>query len=177
MSDTAVEHKLAPIVAEALNHMGVEGLERGAVAKFLIGFAGKVMVATQAPAGGRPVDPAQLLRAQKRLEACSTRLLRLQRKLLEAQEAEDAAERVLADRVTELQLAGVEGKNAAEREAALAAATTTERAALEDARRLARRARYAVDRSTITYDTARARVRAWRAVVARGSGADGNDVW
>lgn len=122
-------------------------------------------------------DPAELLRAQKRLERASTRLQRLQRQLLEAQEAEDAAEQALADRVDELQLAGVEGKNAEERKSALAVATRPERAALEEARRLARRARSAVDRSTITYDTARARVRAWRAVVARGSGADGNDVW
>lgn len=125
----------------------------------------------------RLLHPEELIRAQSRLELVANRLQRMQRELLEAQEAEDAAEKVLADRTEELLLAGVEGKNAEERKAAIAVATHAEREALTDAQWAARRARYAVDRSTITYDTARARVRAWRAVVARGSGADGNDVW
>lgn len=125
----------------------------------------------------RLMDPEQLIRAQSRLEMVALRLQRMQRELLEAQEAEDAAQAALADRVQELTLAGVEGKNAAEREAAVAAQTVELRAALDVAKGAARKARYKVDRAVVTYDTARNRVRSWRAVVARGSGADGNDVW
>ncbi len=124
-----------------------------------------------------PADVEQLIRAQSRLELVAQRLQRMQRELLEAQEAEDVAVAALADRVQELTLAGVEGKNSAEREAALASQTTELRAAVEVAKSAARKARYRVDRAVVTYDTARNRVRSWRAVVARGSGADGNDVW
>lgn len=125
----------------------------------------------------RLLDPEQLIRAQARLEAVAVRLQRMQRELLEAQEAEDVAVAALAERVQELTLAGVEGKNQAEREASLAAQTTELRAVVEAAKAATRKARYRVDRAVITYDTARNRVRSWRAVVARGSGADGNDVW
>lgn len=125
----------------------------------------------------RLLDPEQLLRAQNRLELVANRLQRVQRELLEAQEAEDVAASALAERVQELTLAGVEGKNAAEREAAIAVQTTELRLLLEAAKVVTRKARYRVDRAVVTYDTARSRVRSWRAVVARGSGADGNDVW
>ncbi len=132
---------------------------------------------TPADVETRLLDPEQLIRAQSRLELVAQRLQRMQRELLEAQEAEDVAVAALADRVQELTLAGVEGKNSAEREAALASQTTELRAAVEVAKSAARKARYRVDRAVVTYDTARNRVRSWRAVVARGSGADGNDVW
>jgi len=132
---------------------------------------------TPAATAERLLDPEQLIRAQSRLELVAVRLQRMQRELLEAQEAEDVAVAALGERVGELTLAGIEGKNAAEREAALASQTVELRAAVEVAKAATRQARYRVDRAVITYDTARNRVRSWRAVVARGSGGDGNDVW
>lgn len=132
---------------------------------------------TPADVERRLMDPEQLIRAQARLEAVAVRLQRMQRELLEAQEAEDVAVAALAERVQELMLAGVEGKNQAERDAVVAAQTVALRAVVEAAKAATRKARYRVDRAVITYDTARNRVRSWRAVVARGSGADGNDVW
>lgn len=87
----------------------------------------------------------ELVTAQSRLEACTVELQQRLNELLTALEAEDAAESALATRVHELQLAGVEGKNATEREAAVALATVPQREALVVAKHAARRARYAVD--------------------------------
>lgn len=119
----------------------------------------------------------ELLRAQRRLELAHARLQRVKRDLTRALEAEDAAEAALADRVHALNLEGVEGRNAAEREAAIHAATTPERERLEGARRASRRARGMVERAQETYDVARYRHRTWRVIAAKAKGVGGEDAW
>lgn len=119
----------------------------------------------------------ELLRAQRRLELAHARLQRVKRDLTRALEVEDAAEVALADRVHALNLEGVEGRNAAEREAAIYAATTPERERLAGARQGSRRARGVVERAQETYDVARYRHRTWRILAAKAAGVGGEDAW
>lgn len=81
------------------------------------------------------VEREELLGAQARVERTLSRWQRLQRELVAALEVEEVAERALLDRVHQLNLAGVEGKNAAERDAALHVATAAERETVQVARR------------------------------------------
>lgn len=119
----------------------------------------------------------ELLRAQRRLELAHARLQRVKRDLTRALEVEDLAEAALADRVHALNLEGVEGRNAAEREAAIHAATAPERERLAGARWASRRARAVVERAQETYDVARYRHRTWRIIAAKSAGVGGEDTW
>lgn len=120
---------------------------------------------------------ARLKRATTEVEKARDRLNRLDRELVKAQEAEDEAERVLADLVAQLQLEGLEGKNQAERDARLHVLTADARRELDEARTKTRRARAARDRAQRTYDVARYRHRTWRVITALQSGVGGEDTW
>ena len=123
------------------------------------------------------VAAARLKRATTDVERARDQLNRLDRELVKAQEAEDLAEAAYADAVARAVLAGLEGKNQAERDAALHHATTTEREALSEARLRTRRARAAKERAQRTYDVARYRHRTWRVITALQSGVGGEDTW
>ncbi len=123
------------------------------------------------------VEREELLGAQARVERTLARWQRLQRELVAALEVEEAAERALLDRVHQLNLAGVEGKNAAERDAALHVATAGEREAVQVARAATRRMRWAAERAERTYDSARYRHRVWRILAARAAEVGGEDTW
>lgn len=122
-------------------------------------------------------DRDQLEAAQARVERAAQYLKRLQRELTAALELEDEAERRLADKVHQLNRAGVEGKNAEARAANLHEATAAERQAVDELHVITRRKRAAVERAQHTYDVARYRHRTWRVIVARGSGVGGEDTW
>jgi hypothetical protein len=124
-----------------------------------------------------PTDRQQLEAAQTRVERSASRYQRLLRDLTAALEAEELAELALADRVHALNRAGVEGKNQAERDAAIHEGTAVERAAVLEAHRLTRRRRSAAERAQHTYDVARYAHRTWRVIVARESGVGGEDTW
>lgn len=120
---------------------------------------------------------ANLKRATREVEKARDQLNRLDRELVRALEAEDEAERFLADLVAQLQLEGLEGKNQAERDARLHVLTVDARRALDEARTKTRRARAAKERAQRTYDTARYRHRTWRVITALQSGVGGEDTW
>lgn len=120
---------------------------------------------------------ANLKRATREVEKARDQLNRLDRELVRALEAEDEAERFLADLVAQLQLEGLEGKNQAERDARLHVLTADARRALDEARTKTRRARAAKERAQRTYDTARYRHRTWRVITALQSGVGGEDTW
>lgn len=119
----------------------------------------------------------RLKRATTEVEKARDRLNRLDLELVRAQEAEDEAERALADLIAQLQLEGLEGKNQAERDARLHVLTADARRALDEARKRTRRVRAARDRAQRTYDVARYRHRTWRVITATQSGVGGEDTW
>lgn len=119
----------------------------------------------------------QLKAATRQVELSRDRLNRLDLALVRALEAEEQAEGELADAVATLQLAGIEGKNQGERDASLHLATVREHGAVSGARTASRRVRAARERAQRTYDVARYRHRTWRMVVARETGAGGEDGW
>lgn len=120
---------------------------------------------------------ASLKRATRQVELARDRLNRLSTQLTRLLEAEDAASIALGDAVDAAVLAGIEGKNQAERDSLLRQATAKEREVLEACRVATRRARAAYDRAQRTYDTARYRHRTWRVIVAKESGVGGEDTW
>lgn len=122
-------------------------------------------------------EQAALLASQTKVERTLQRWQRLQRELLAALETAEAAEQALLDRVHELNLAGIEGRNAAEREAVLHQATAAERTRVQELQAVARRKRWAAERAERTYDSARYAHRVWRILAARAAEVGGEDTW